>query len=164
MDSIHNNKKNSSILVMIPSLHPLGSNMDVSIIHSTDIVTVNAAFGKPLVCSPHCIWRSLPAGSQFWKVWEDMQSLQNEMLNVKILHQLPSTEDGTISSTALTNGVRSAIKHGAIALLPGQRAPWPSEGEESCRRCRAVRCSMCLTQLRAPSQGCFGRRKANTAL
>lgn len=92
---------------------------------------------------------------------EICRALKIKMLNGKTLHQLPPMEAGTISSTTTANGVRSAVKHGAVALLPVRRAPWPSEGEESCRRWRAVLRSMCLTQLRAPSQGCFGRRKAN---
>lgn len=60
------------------------------------------------------------------------------MLNEKTLPQLPSVEDATISSTTMANSVRSASKHGAAELLPVPRAPWLSEGEESCRRRRAV--------------------------
>ena len=123
---------------MIPPLHPLGSNTDVSIVRIAGIATLSAAFRKPRVRSLRRTRRSLPAGRQACKRWGDVHSFQNEMLNGKTLRQLPSVEDATVSGTTTASSVRSAIKHGAVELLPVQRGPWLPEGEESSRRWRAV--------------------------
>lgn len=112
--------------------------MDVSMVRIAGVATVNAAFRKPWVQSLHCTRRSPPAGRQACKRWGDVHSFQNEMLNGKTLRQLPSVEDATVSGTTTANGVRSAVKHRAVELLPGQRGPWFSEDEESSRRWRAV--------------------------
>lgn len=90
----------------------------------------------------------------------------SEMLNGKTLHQLPSVEDATFGGTTTARCVRSAVKHGAVEVLPVQQGPWLLEGEESSRRRRAVlQGRLCwLARLRAPSRLRFGRRKASMAL